>query len=125
MENDENSKELEPYKDSAQERRPIEKPNDNTMTVAVVSLIFGILSCAGNAAWGWGSMVCLLLGTVGILMAISANKKRTTTPGILGVIFSLIGLLISGLGTACMICATTGVGAIVSCAACGIIKCVQ
>ena len=124
MEDEKKTNEIAPVESQIQKTDNGEN-NDNTMTVAVASLIFGILSCAGNAAWGWGSMVCLLLGTVGILMGISANKKRTTTPGVLGVIFSLIGLLISGLGTACMICATTGVGAIVSCAACGIIKCVQ
>ena len=126
MENDENKKEIAPVNASPnQGDSNRSNTNDNTMTIAVVSLVFGLLSCAGNAAWGWGSMPCLILAIVGMLMAINANKKKTTTPGVLGLITSLIGLLISGAGTACFVCASVGAGAIVSATACGIVNCIH
>lgn len=95
------------------------------MTVAIAALVFGILSCIGNVAWGWGSMICVILGIVGILMSINANKRKSTTPGILGLIFSLIGTIISGAGTACIICASVGATAAISATACSIINAIH
>lgn len=114
MEND--SKEIDTYKNP----EPPEPPKDNTMVVAVVSLIFGILSCIGNVAWGFGSMACVILGIVGIFMSINANKKRSTVPGTLGLISSIVGTIISGAGTACVICASTCATATISAIACGL-----
>ena len=93
---------------------------NNPMPMAISSAVFGILSCLGNVAWGWGSMICLVLSIVGTLLAINANKIKSTAPGIVGLISSIIGLLVSGSGTACFICASVGTTALVGATACGI-----
>ncbi len=83
--------------------------HDQTSTQATVSLVFGIISIVGNVFWGWGSLPCVILGIVGIVL--STKAKKSISNGVVrgGFVTSLIGTILSGVAILTSILAVMGV----------------
>lgn len=83
--------------------------HDQASTQATVSLVFGIISIVGNVFWGWGSLPCVILGIVGIVL--STKAKKSISNGVVrgGFVTSLIGTILSGVAILTSILAVMGV----------------
>ncbi len=94
------------------------QPNNanNGSGAATGSLVCGILSVV--AAWfGWIALVSVVLGIVGIILAVNAKKQGCSSGSrTAGLVLSIIGLVFGGIVfVACALCA----GALASAASVG------
>lgn len=71
---------------------------------AVASLVLGILSLI-CIFFGYGALLGIILGIIGLVLGVSANKQEKTGMGTAGVVMSAIGLGLCALTfIACVAC---------------------
>lgn len=75
---------------------------------AIASLVLGIVACVG-CVFGWLSLIAIACGIVGIIMSImSKNAGYNGGMRTAGLVCSIIGLALSGIGfLACVACASS------------------
>jgi hypothetical protein len=87
---------------------------------AIASLVLGILALVSFFT-GWGAIVGLILGVVGIVMGVNAKKEIDATGqegkgmATAGLVCSIIGTVIAGIGALCVLCIA---GSVIGAGAC-------
>lgn len=92
------------------------QPQGNGKSLAIVSLVLGI--AAAVICWfGWGAILALVCGIVGIVFAV---KARNAIPvgadgrgmATAGLVVSIIAVCLSGIVAVCFICALATLGSL-------------
>ena len=71
---------------------------------SIASLVLGLISLL--CAWfGWGALISIITGIIGIILGIKGNKIQQTGMGTAGIVLSIIGLVLSIIVFfACVLC---------------------
>ncbi len=71
---------------------------------SIASLVLGLISLL--CAWfGWGALISIITGIIGIILGIKGNKIQQTGVGTAGIVLSIIGLVLSIIVFfACVLC---------------------
>lgn len=80
-------------------------------SMAIASLVLGIVSIAFGW-WAYVSIICLVLGIVGLVLGVKARKENPTGIATGGMVTSIIGICLSGVFLACVLTAATGLACI-------------
>ncbi len=90
---------------------------------AITSLVLGILAVV-TIFTGWGTIVGLVFGIIGIIFAVNAKKEMVAGEkgqgmATAGMVCSIIGTVVAGLGLLCAACGMAALGA-AACTGCGL-----
>lgn len=78
--------------------------NQTTPGAAVASLILGLVSF-GFAWFGYGALISIITGIIGIILGVKANKTQQTSMATAGLVLSIIGIVLSiVVFVACVLC---------------------
>lgn len=71
---------------------------------SIASLVLGVISLL--CAWfGYGALISIITGIIGIILGIKGNKIQQTGVGTAGIVLSIIGLVLSIIVFfACVLC---------------------
>ena len=71
---------------------------------SIASLVLGVISLL--CAWfGYGALISIITGIIGIILGIKGNKIQQTGMGTAGIVLSIIGLVLSIIVFfACVLC---------------------
>ncbi len=87
---------------------------NNSKGMSIAGLVLGIIACV--FAWfGYGAIFALVCGIVGIVLSVKGRKAaiqmgEPSGLGTAGMVLSIIGIVLSGIGFACTMCALAAVG---------------
>lgn len=78
--------------------------NQTTPGAAIASLILGLVSF-GFAWFGYGALISIITGIIGIILGVKANKIQQTGMATAGIVLSIIGIVLSIIVfVACVLC---------------------
>lgn len=77
---------------------------EKTPGSSIASLVLGVISLL--CAWfGYGALISIITGIIGIILGIKGNKIQQTGVGTAGIVLSIIGLVLSIIVFfACVLC---------------------
>ncbi len=82
----------------------MDEETQKTPGAATTSLVLGLISLI-FACFGYGALISVITGIIGIILGIKANKIQQTGMGTSGIVLSIIGIVLSGIVFfACVLC---------------------
>ena len=82
----------------------MDEETQKTPGSSIASLVLGLISLL--CAWfGYGALISIITGIIGIILGIKGNKIQQTGMGTAGIVLSIIGLVLSIIVFfACVLC---------------------
>ena len=72
---------------------------------SIASLVLGLISLLCAWWFGYGALISIITGIIGIILGIKGNKIQQTGMGTAGIVLSIIGLVLSIIVFfACVLC---------------------
>lgn len=82
----------------------MDEETQKTPGAATASLVLGLISLI-FACFGYGALISIITGIIGIILGIKGNKIQQTGMGTAGIVLSIIGLVLSIIVFfACVLC---------------------